>query len=361
MSVKTNAIICFAILLVASCGSDTKRRYSKSEAQAALKKFETPGVVIGEFTLARKAVIDGDTIKVDGLESTMRLLGIDTEETFKNNADRAAAAADFEQYFLDKQGPDGRPGKAATPLGEDAKTFAKKFFANVKRVRLERDHPKEIRGRFNRYLAYVLVDKDGKWINYNIECVRAGMSPYFTKYGYSRRFHDEFVQAENEAREAKRGIWDPSKQHNRDYDARKKWWDHRAEFIKQFEIDAQGKDNYITLTNWDSLRRLEDHLDKEVVLLGAVGEIKLGDKGPTRVRLSRRMFNDFSIIFFDKDVFGTSGIAQNKGEFVRIRGFVALYKNKFTKKNELQIVVQTPGQVTGSVTTNDSTNSNDPG
>lgn len=357
MSVRANSALCVAALLVASCGGDPGRRYSKDEAQASLKKFETPGVVIGEFTLARKAVIDGDTIKVKGLESTLRLLAIDTEETFKNDADRRNAAGDFEQYLRDKRGERSRPAKAATPLGEDAKDFAKKFFADVKRVRLERDHPKEIRGRYNRYLAYVLVEKDGTWLNYNVECVRAGMSPYFTKYGYSRRFHDDFVQAEKEARAAGVGIWDPTKEHYRDYEERIEWWNGRAEFIKEFEIEAKDKDNYITLTNWDALRRLEEHLDKEVVLLGAVGEIKLGDKGPTRVRLSRRMFNDFSIIFFDKDVFGTSGIADNKGEFVRIRGFVALYKNKYTKKNELQIVVQTPGQVTGSVTRDD----NDPG
>jgi endonuclease YncB( thermonuclease family) len=357
MSVRTNITICIAALVLASCGGDTSRRYSKSEAQAALKKFETPGVVIGEFTLARKAVIDGDTIKVKGLESTLRLLAIDTEETFKNDADRRGAAADFEQYLRDKRGDRSRPAKAATRLGEDAKDYAKKFFADAQRVRLERDHPKEIRGRYNRYLAYVLVEKNGKWLNYNVECVRAGMSPYFTKYGFSRRFHSEFIQAEQEARAAGVGIWDPSREHYRDYDERIEWWNGRAEFIKEFEIEAKDKDNYITLTNWDSLRRLEQHLDKEVVLLGAVGEIKLGDKGPTRVRLSRRMFNDFSIIFFDKDVFGTSGIADNKGEFVRIRGFVAHYKNKYTKKNELQIVVQTPGQVTGSVTSDD----NDPG
>ena len=57
-----------------------------------------------------------------------------------------------------------------------------------------------------RYLAYVMVKKDGNWVNYNIECVRHGFSPYFVKYGRSRRFHREFLEAQKLARDAKLGI-----------------------------------------------------------------------------------------------------------------------------------------------------------
>jgi endonuclease YncB( thermonuclease family) len=333
--------------LVAACGGDEARRYNRKKAQKSLRSLETPGVTIGEFTLARRAVIDGDTVRVDGLESTLRLLAIDTEETFKNKTDRRKAGDDFFQYLRDKRGGGRKPVKAATPLGEDAKKFAKKFFDGVRTVRLERDHPKEIRGRYNRYLAYVLAPKNGKWVNYNVECVRAGMSPYFTKYGYSRRFHDEFVAAEKEARAAKRGIWAPDAQHYTDYDERLKWWHKRAEFIKQFEKDARGRDNYIVLTNWDSILRIERHLDKEVVILATVGKIRIGDRGPTKVMLSRRLKNDFPLIFFDKDVFGSSGIARFKGEFVRVRGVVNKYRNKYTKREVLQIIVNTPGQIVG--------------
>src|SRR5690606_39944458 len=79
----------------------------------------------------------------------------------------------------------------------------------VTTVRLERDQHGEIRDFYGRYLAYVFAKKDGKWVNYNIEVVRAGYTPYYQKYGRSRRFHEEFMQAEAEARAAKRGIWDP--------------------------------------------------------------------------------------------------------------------------------------------------------
>ena len=73
---------------------------------------------------------------------------------------------------------------------------AEAWFKDVDVVRLERDDAQEIRDRYDRYLAYVFAKKHGTWTNYNVEAVRAGMSPYFPKYGTSRRFHAEFVAAE---------------------------------------------------------------------------------------------------------------------------------------------------------------------
>jgi hypothetical protein len=233
-------------------------------------------------------------------------------------------------------------------MGEEAKKYAIKFFEGVRTVRLERDHPKEIRDRYDRYLAYVFVQRGGKWVNYNVEAVRAGMSPYFTKYSYSRRFHDDFVAAEKEAREAKRGIWRPGAQAYQDYAERKAWWDARAEFIKTFERDANGRGDFIELTHWDSIRSIEKNLGQEITVLGTVSRIALGDRGPTRVMLGRRMFSDFTIVFFDKDVFASSGIDRYEGEFVRVTGVVNEYKNKYTSKRQLQVIVSLPSQVVGS-------------
>lgn len=336
-----------AVLASACAESAQARRYNRKKLNQTLQSLETPGVIIGEFELAANAVVDGDTIKVEGLETSLRLLAIDTEETYKNKLDRRDGYSDFAAYMKRKRAGKKRPVKVGTPMGDEAKKWAKKWFKGVERVRLERDHPKEIRGRYGRYLAYVWAYKNGKWLNYNVECVRAGMAPYFTKYSYSRRFHDEFVAAEKEAREAKRGIWNPASQAYDDYDVRKKWWNARAEFIKAFEQDAKGHDDFIVLTHWDSLSRIEKNLGKEITLLGLVGEIRYGDKGPTRVLLSRRMFNDFPVIFFDKEVFMSSQIQRFKGEFVRVTGVVNLYQNKYNKKRVLQMIVSLPSQVTG--------------
>ena len=342
------AILLVGVFALGSCGGSKRvRRLKKSEIQKRLRVLETPGVLIGEFPLASHSVIDGDTIKVAGLRSTLRLLAIDTEETFKNEPDRRLYETGFDNYLKVKKGKSLKPPKCATPLGEDAKHFAMKFFEGVRTVRLERDHPKEIRGRYGRYLAYVFVMREGKWVNYNLEAVRAGMTPYFTKYSYSRRFHEQFVQAQKEAQSKGIGIWDPKKEHYRDYDERLAWWNARADFIRQFEKDAEGKDNYIILTNWDAMRRLEQHIGKQVVILGLVGQVKLGDKGPTKVILSRRQHSDFPLIFFDKDVFGSSGIARFKGEFVRASGPVGRYHNKYKNIDELQMLIKLPGQITG--------------
>jgi len=338
------------LALVASCGGaplPQERRADKKELQARLRAFETPGLIIGEFTLAAHAVVDGDTIKVEGLGNSLRLLGLDAEETFKHENERRAYERGWERYVKEVRGDSKRPVKYATPTGDEAKHWAEDFFADTKVVTLERDHPKEIRDFYERYLAYVIVKKGDKILNYNVECVRAGYSPYFTKYGRSRRFHQEFLAAEAEARAAKRGIWDPSKQHYDDYDERKPWWDARGDFIHRFEEEAQNRENYIILTNWDAMKRLEELVGQEVVILGAIGEVRRADKGPTRVLLSRRRGADFPLIFFDKDVFGSTGIENRTGEYVAVKGFVSRYEDKRRARYVLQIVVNLPGQILG--------------
>lgn len=346
MSRVARLVLLAAVLALPACGGGGKSsRYSRERAQDSLTRLEAPGLVIGEFPLAGNAVVDGDTVRVEGLDTSLRLLAIDTEETFKHEDNRRASEADFNKYLIDRRGDRKRPIKTGTPMGEEAKRFAKDFFAGVSTVRLERDHPKEIRGRFGRYLAYVFVKKNGKWFNYNVEAVRAGMTPYFPKYGMSRRFHQEFIEAEKEARAAKRGIWSDATQHYLDYPERLEWWAARGEFVREFERDAAGRDDYIAITNWDAVARLEQHLGKQVTVLTTVGDIVLGDRGPTRVMMSRRMFGDIPAIFWDKDVFLATGLAAYKGEFVRITGSVAEYTFKNSGKRVLQLVVDRPQAV----------------
>ncbi len=359
------------LLITWSCsGTSSGQRYSQEKMRASLsgskpaaqgvnaedadkhattsERITPPGLLIGEYNLPTHAVVDGDTIKVIGLDSSLRLLAIDSEETFKNDNNRRAAATDFAQYLRDIRGSHRRPRKTQTPLGEAAKKWGEEFLVGVSRVRLERDQPKELKGRFNRYLAYVFVQKHGRWINYNLEHVRAGMSPYFTKYGYSRRFHEQFVAAEKEARQAQRGIWAPGAECNNDYDEREKWWNARAEFIKLFEQRAQGRDDYIVLTHWDAIKKLEKFVDQEVSVLALVSSVKEGKRGPIRVQLSRRLFDDLTVIFWDRDVFDASGIEGHIGEFVVVKGIVQIYENKYRQRRELQLVVKTPSQITRS-------------
>ena len=323
--------------------SKAVQRFDRNTVLAGLDKPDI-GLVVGDFPLTK--VIDGDTIRVDGLAASMRLLGLDTEETFKKKSEWAEFDKGWAVYLAEAQAKTKSPVKIPTPMGEEAKKFAVQFFRGVRTVHLERDHPKEIRDFYNRFLTYVFIDRDGKRINYNVECVRAGMSPYFSKYGYSRRYHAEFVQAQAEARAAGRGIWDPTKQHYTDYDRRLEWWNRRGDYIQAFERDAAGRNNWIVLTNWDAMDRLRGLLGREVVVLGGVGDIrKSATGGPTKVMLSRRRIGSFPLIFFDQQVLQDSRVESAKGEYIRARGVVASYKNKYTGREELQIMVTLPAQV----------------
>ena len=296
-------------------------------------------LVIGEFPLAK--VVDGDTIKVDGLDSSLRLLGLDTEETFKHAAERRAYAAGWDSYVKGVRGTSRRPVKFATPMGMEAKAGAEKFFAGVHQVRLERDDPEEIRDRYNRYLAYVFVEKGGKWLNYNVEAVRAGMAPYFPKYGTSRRFHKELVKAEAEAKAAHRGIWDPAKQAYPDYAEREAWWAARGRFVDEFRALPAGGAEPIDLSHEDAAEKLEAAVGHPVDVLATVGKIYRGH--PTRVMLEGR--RDLPVIFFDPQLFEQSHIAAWHGEFVVIHGTPSIYENKRSHRRQVEVVVDRVDQI----------------
>jgi hypothetical protein len=169
------------------------------------------------------------------------------------------------------------------------------------------------------------------------------MSPYFTKYGYSHRFHNQLSHAEAEAREAGRGIWDPRSQGYGDYEDRKTWWNARADFIQAFEHEANRRNDYIQLTRLDAVQKLEDNFGREVTVLSTVDRIR-HFKGLVRVTLALHPGNDFPLIFFDRDVYRLSGIDRYTGEPVSVRGKVERYEKGDYRT--LQIVVHEPTQVT---------------
>jgi micrococcal nuclease len=82
-------------------------------------------------------------------------------------------------------------------------TEALKYLVRGGTVDLEYEKPGvEKRDGLGRLLAYVIADG----VNVNLELVRQGWSPYYTKYGKGR-LRAEFEAAEREARAARRGLW----------------------------------------------------------------------------------------------------------------------------------------------------------
>jgi len=320
-------------------GERGERGPSGAEAQ----KADAPGLSLGEFRFAR--VVDGDTVRVDGLDASLRLVGIDAEETFKQEADRRAAAADWQGYLQAKRGRGKRPVKFGSPLGEAAKAWGVRWFEGVGRVRVERDHPAEIRDRFDRYLAYVLAEKDGRWINYNVELVRAGMSPYFRKYGSSRRFHREFTAALAEAKAARRGIWEPGAKAYPDYAEREAWWGARGDFVDEFRREAEGKPSYIDVTHDDARARLADHAGKPVHVLGTIDELVRPSGGPARAELAFAGDGVFPLVFPDRKLLARSGVSAWRGEYVVVTGAPALHERERTGERQLQLVVEQASQI----------------
>jgi micrococcal nuclease len=168
---------------------------------SAALSHNSPSFAIAGYRVIR--VVDGDTIVVDyeGRVEKVRMLCVDTPESVH---------------------PDK---KQNVPMGEVASHFAEEQLSG-KYVGLEFEEHR-LRGNYGRLLAYVIVDR----VNFNLELVRRGMSPYYTKYGYSARYDEQFRALEKQARKEKLGIWgDPEL--TRKYLRLKSKWGQTASRLK---------------------------------------------------------------------------------------------------------------------------------
>lgn len=137
----------------------------------------------GEKLLVTR-VIDGDTIEVAGGER-IRYIGIDTPET------------------VDPRRPVGC-------FGHEASAKNKELVEN-KYVRLEKDIVDK--DKYGRLLRYVYVDD--KFVN--LELVKNGFAHILT-IPPDVKYTEEFLKAEREAREAKRGLWGTCATLSRDFE-----------------------------------------------------------------------------------------------------------------------------------------------
>jgi len=231
--------------------------------------FQSGSLVLGEYTVNR--VVDGDTLGVDGLPKTIRFLNIDTEESEKGPDAEALTQEiikNFTQIMAQATAKDPYP-KTNTPLGWEGTLFAKKCFPVGSVVKIEFDEPGREWDYYGRVLGYVFYKKDGKWINYNVECVRQGMSPYSDKYGPSTRFELAFLEAEREARINQRGIWAPGAMAYPDYDGRLRWWNQRGKAYKNFHAQYKGKPGVVDILNDVNWNKMESLKGTDVTLFGS--------------------------------------------------------------------------------------------
>lgn len=124
-------------------------------------------------------VIDGDTIaiEIDNKTETARLIGINTPETVD-------------------------PRKPVECFGKEASNKAKGILTG-KNVKLEADISSGERDKYGRLLRYVFLE-DGA--NFNKLMISEGYAYEYT-YNAPYKYQDEFKKAEQEAKEAKKGLW----------------------------------------------------------------------------------------------------------------------------------------------------------
>jgi micrococcal nuclease len=168
----------------------------------------------GQFKVTR--VVDGDTIVIDykGKAEKVRLLCINTPESVH---------------------PDE---KQNIPMGRVASDYTKKRLQG-KYVQLKLEGP--LRGKYGRLLAYVFIDG----INFNLELVREGLSPYYTKYGLSQSYDEEFQEAERYARKQGLKIWADPELTQKYLRLKSKWGQYRSQQTSSTPTVQAGEAKYV--------------------------------------------------------------------------------------------------------------------
>jgi len=104
-------------------------------------------------------------------------------------------------HFIDTPESVHPDEKQNIPMGKVATRYTQEKLIG-KYVDLEFEI-KRLRGNKGRLLGYVLVDGQ----NFNLDLIKQGLSPYYTKYGKSEKYDAEFRAAEKQARKEKLNIW----------------------------------------------------------------------------------------------------------------------------------------------------------
>jgi endonuclease YncB( thermonuclease family) len=141
--------------------------------------FATPALAQSPQTVTVERVVDGDTIEVDpavGGTQDVRLLGVDTPETVD-------------------------PNEPVEPYGPEASAFTNQQLEG-ERVTLIFDQEKT--DQYGRALAYVRISGQGETFNETL--LRQGYAQLYI-VPPNDRYEARFSQAQDQARQAQRGIW----------------------------------------------------------------------------------------------------------------------------------------------------------
>lgn len=325
--IRKNIIKLFVLLFIFT---GVQLTYSQSE------------FVIGEFTVSK--ILDGDTFRFEGLDKSTRLMGIDTEETFKDS-DAEMKVNDISsywaEYYAHKKDSSNKPAKIESPFGYDTWQWTKELFKDVVKVRIEVDDYKRVIDMFNRYLVYIIaIREDGTEFNYNIECVKQGYSPYFSKYGYVARFDKEFKAAQKYAQDNKLGIWSGKELCYPDYYERLKWWDKRGDQIRKFETEYAGKPGYYSMLDQSDFNKLVKHVGDSITIFGTISRV-ITDNNPYIAKLEINEYDTIDLVFFKQNMELVKELKLDDpvGYYIYAKGKLTEYKGK------KQLIIEDKSQV----------------
>lgn len=174
-------IFLFLLVLVLSCGKDTNSGIKKTIAAGEIKETKNGFVKI-------KRIVDGDTFELETGEK-VRPIGIDCPE----KSDSQKLDKDSKNYHKDK--------KIIKELGKKAKNYTVNLLTN-QYVKLVSDSTNSDKDRYGRLLRYVYLENSDF---FNLKIILDGYAYAYLKYPFI--YMKEFGQAQNEARENKRGLW----------------------------------------------------------------------------------------------------------------------------------------------------------
>ena len=165
------------VLATLSCHAEGHRAASQATDVAAPSRFPAASIEEGPYPVAH--ISDGDTIMIrkDGKVLTVRLIGVDAPEI---------------------EGP----YRHAEPFGDESRRYIVGLL-DGQNVSLQGDAAQPPRDQYGRMLAYVYRSSDHKLINE--EMIRSGYASAYRRFKFSH--HADFIDAEQQARAAHRGMW----------------------------------------------------------------------------------------------------------------------------------------------------------
>lgn len=204
------------------------------------------GTIIRNVKLTK--IVDGDTIKIllENKEESIRFACLDTEESQHGSSDKPVTNAGIlaskwaKRYFgADEQG---------VPSGDVRVDL--EFDTNDPEQVCLRKH----RDNYGRLLCYVY--KAGTQENADLKIVQEGWSPYFVKYGRSRLYHSQFMEAESQAQAANLPIWNPATNaggKTRDYTTLIPWWQFRDGVVQDYRLFGLQSGTLSVRIDYDAL------------------------------------------------------------------------------------------------------------